>query len=162
MKFARMTAISAVIAVALMTGGALAQGPGMHHGGGDFLFGPMGMMSEMLDLSDAQQAQIKDIFHNGRATMKPLWQQEHQSHQAMMQLITSGSFDAVKAQGIANQEAQIRAQMEVAHAQLAAQAYQVLTPDQKTKLNDFLSKREQRMQQHMQQHSQAANPGQAQ
>jgi len=153
MKLGRKTTIVAALAIALLTGTAIAQGP-HHHG--DEMFGQMlGMMSDMLDLTDAQQAQIKQIYENAKPTMKPLWQQEHQSHQAMMQLITSGNFDQAKAQAIASHEAQIHAQMEVQHAQLAAQAYQVLTPEQKTKFNEFMAKRQQRMQEHMQEHSQA-------
>jgi len=152
MKLVRMTGI-ALLAVALTAGAALAQGP--HHGGE--MFGPMmGMMSDVLDLTDAQQAQIKQIFDNAKPSMEPLWQQEHASHKAMMQLITSGSFDQAKAQAIASQEAQIHQQMELQHAQLAAQAYQVLTPEQKTKFNDFMAKREQRMEKHMQEHAQPA------
>jgi Spy/CpxP family protein refolding chaperone len=46
--------------------------------------------------------------------------------------------------------------MEVQRAQLMAQAYQVLTPEQKTRLNEFLAKRQQRMQEHMQEHSGAS------
>jgi len=134
----------------LIAGAAMAQGP--HRHGGDF-FGPM--MMEMLDLTDAQQAQIKQIHENAKPTLKPLWQQEHQSHRAMMDLITSGNFDEAKAQAIANQEAQIHAQLEVQHAQLMAQAYQVLTPEQKTKFNEFLAKRHQRMEEHMKEHSAA-------
>jgi len=150
MKFGRMTAIVAAVTIALIAGAAMAQGP--HRHGGDF-FGPM--MMEMLDLTDAQQAQIKQIHENAKPTLKPLWQQEHQSHRAMMDLITSGNFDEAKAQAIANQEAQIHAQLEVQHAQLMAQAYQVLTPEQKTKFNEFLAKRHQRMEEHMKEHSAA-------
>lgn len=151
MKLGCMTTIVAALAIALFTGTAIAQGP-HHHG--DEMFGPMmGMMSDVLDLTDAQQAQIKQIYHNAKPSMEPLWQQEHQSHQAMMDLVTSGNFDQAKAQAIANQEAQSHAQLEVQHAQLAAQAYQVLTPEQKTKFNAILAKRQQRMQEHMQEHS---------
>ena len=152
MKFGQMAGI-AVLAVALTASAALAQGP--HHGGE--MFGPMmGMMTDVLDLPDAQQAQIKQIYDNAKPSMEPLWQQEHESHKAMMQLVTSGSFDQAKAQAIASQEAQIHQQMELQHAQLAAQAYQVLTPEQKAKFNDFMAKREQRMEKHMQEHSQPA------
>jgi periplasmic protein CpxP/Spy len=147
--------------MSLMAGVALAQGPGGMHRGADS-FGLMGRMGDMLDLTDAQRDQIKQIFQSGRATVKPLWQQEHASHEAMMQLITSGSFDAAKATTIANQEAQIHAQLEVQHAQLAAQAYQVLTPDQRTKFNEFLAKRQQRMQEHMQKQSEGTSPSGAQ
>lgn len=156
MKSGRISAVSAVLALALLAGVAVAQGA--HRQAGDF-FGPrLGNMSDVLDLTDAQQAQIKQIFQSGKSAVKPLWQQEHQSHEAMMQLITSGKFDQGTAQNIANQEAQIHAQLEVQHAQLAAQAYQVLTPEQKTKLAQVLAKRQQRMRERMQQHSQEAQP----
>jgi len=115
----------------------------------------MPFFSDALDLSDAQRTQIKQIFHNGHSAMKPLMEQEHQSHQAMIQLITSGSFDQAKAQVIANQAAQVHAQIEVQHAQAASQAYQVLSADQKAKFNELLAKHEQRMQEHMQQHQQS-------
>jgi periplasmic protein CpxP/Spy len=149
MRLIRIAPISLVLATALLTGVAIAQGPGMRRGGD--LLGPM--MMDMLDLTDAQQAQIKQIYETGKTSMKPLWSQERESHLAMIKLITSGTFDPAKAQAIASQESQVRAQLEVEHAQLAAQAYQVLTPDQKTKLNEFLAKREQRAQQHMMEHS---------
>ena len=151
MRFGRIAPISLVLALALLAGVATAQGRGPHRDG-DFL-GPM--MREMLDLTDAQQGEIRQIYQNGKPSMKALWSQERASHLAMTKLITSGAFDAAKAQAIANQEAQVRAQLEVAHAQMAAQAYQVLTPEQKTKLNEFLAKREQRIEEHMNQRSQA-------
>jgi len=149
MRFVRIAPISLVLATALLTGVATAQGPGARRGGD--LLGPM--MMDMLDLTDAQQAQIKQIYQSGKTTMKPLWSQERESHLAMIKLVTSGSFDTAKAQAIANQESQVRVQLELEHAQLAAQAYQVLTPEQKTKLNEFLAKREQRAEQHMMEHS---------
>jgi protein CpxP len=153
MKLGRKTTIVAALAIALLAGTAIAQGP--HHHGDDMFGHMLGMMTDVLDLTDAQQAQIKQIYENAKPTMKPLWQQEHQSHQAMMGLITSGTFDQAKAQAIANQEAQIHAQLVVQHAQLAAQAYQVLTPEQKTKFNEFLAKRHQRMEEHMKEGSEA-------
>ena len=150
MKFGRMTAIVAAVVITLLTGAAMAQGP--HHHGGDF-FGPR--MAEMLDLTDAQRAQIKQLHENAEPILKPLWQQEHENHRAMMDLITSGNFDQAKAQAIANQGAQIHAQLEVQHAQLMSQAYQVLTPEQKTKLSELLAKWQQRMEEHLPEHSAA-------
>lgn len=114
------------------------------------------------DLSDAQRGQIKQIFQSSKTTIKPLRQQEHQSHEAMMQLITSGTFDEAKAQAIANQAAQTHAQLEVEHAKVEAQAYQVLSAEQKTELNEIMAKHEQRMQERMNRHEaapeQAPNP----
>jgi protein CpxP len=149
----RCLAACAGLVVVLFAGIALAQemrGPHPHDG----FFGEpmMGMFADLLDLSDAQQAQIKQIFENGKPTLQPLREQARKSHEAMHQLIMSSNFDQAKAQAIANEEAQIHAQLEVQHAMLASQAYQVLTAEQKTKLNELMTKHRQRMER-MQQHT---------
>jgi Spy/CpxP family protein refolding chaperone len=161
MKFRSKMSIAA-LAIVLVTGIAVAQGHGGPRGGGDFFGGPMlGFFSDYLDLTTAQQAQIKQIITSGKPALEPLFTQERQSHQQMMQLIESGSFDQAKAQAIATQEAQVHAQLEVQHALIASEAYQVLTADQKTKLAQFMAKREQRFDQHMQEREQGAHPEQA-
>ncbi len=111
------------------------------------------------DLTDAQRTQIKQIFQSSRTATKPLMLQEHQSHESMMQLITGGNFEEAKAQAIASQEAQTHVQLEVEHAKVVSQAYQVLTAEQKTELNEIMAKHEQRMQERMSQHQ--APPEQA-
>lgn len=156
MKLSKEKIFAAVLGLVLLASLAVAQNmqPAHGHGGHGWGGEMFPFFSHQLDLSDAQRAQIKEIFHNAKGTMRPLMQQEMQSHQAMMQLITSGNFDQAKAQAIAAQAAQVRAQIEVQHAQLASQAYQVLTPDQKTKFNELVSQHMQRMQEHMQRHEQ--------
>ena len=114
----------------------------------------LGFFTDYLDLSDAQRAQIKQIMEKEKPAMEPLFKQEMQTHEQMMQLIQSGTFDEAKAQAIATQGAQVHAQLEVQHARVASEAYQVLTADQKTKLAQFISKREQRFEQHMQEREQ--------
>jgi len=104
------------------------------------------------DLTDAQRAQMKQIFQSSKPAMKPLFEQERQNHQAMMQLITSGTFDEAKAQAIANQSAQTHAQLEVEHARVTSQAYQLLTAEQKTELSEIMAKHQQRMEEHMRRH----------
>ena len=149
MKIGGSKVLSATLALALLSSAAAAQGPhGMHEGG---MFGEgLGFFADVLNLTDAQQTQIKQIFENAKPTIQPLMEQEHQSHHAMMQLITSGNFDESKAQSIAQQEASVHQQVEVEHAKLFAQAYQVLTASQKTQLAQFIANREARMQEHMQ------------
>lgn len=161
MKF-RSKFSMAVLAIALVTGIAMAQPHGGPHGGGDFFGGGMmGFFSDYLDLSDAQQAQIKQIIAKEKPALEPLFRQEMQTHQQMLQLIQSGSFDEAKAQSIAAQGAQVHTQLEVQHARIANEAYQVLTPDQKTKLAQYITKREQRFEQHMQEREQGAHSDQA-
>jgi Spy/CpxP family protein refolding chaperone len=150
MKLSRSKMSFAALAIVLVAGIAIAQPHGGPHGG-DFFGGPMlSFFTDYLDLSDAQQAQIKQIIAKEKPALEPLFKQEMQSHEQMMQLIQSGNFDEAKAQAIATQGAQVHAQLEVQHARIASEAYQVLTPDQKTKLAQFMAKREQRFEQHMQ------------
>lgn len=162
MKFSRMKMSFAALVIVLMAGVAIAQHRGGPRGGGDFFGGPMlGFFSDYLDLSDAQQAQIKQIIDKEKPGLEPLFKQEMQSHEQMMQLIQGGNFDEAKAQAIATQGAQVHAQLEVGHARIASQAYQLLTPEQKTKLAQFISKREQRFEHHMQEHEQGAHTEEA-
>ncbi len=151
-------ALYGALAVALVAGIAFAQSEGgqMHHGmHGEFMGGhdmgfPMHILHE-LNLTDDQHTQVKQIFQNEKPNIQPLMQQEMQSHQQLMQLITSGTFDQAKATAIATQEAQTHIQMEVEHAKIGAQIYQLLSSDQKAKVADMVAKHQQMMQEHMQQ-----------
>jgi periplasmic protein CpxP/Spy len=154
-KFVK-TALYSVLGLALVAGIAFAEqegGPmhhgmrGMHRSGGD---PGMAMMLHRLNLTEDQKAQVKKIFEAEKPTMQPLHQQEFQAHQQMMQLITSGDFDQAKATAIATQEAQTHIQMEVEHAKIHAQIYQLLDSTQKAKVADMMAKHQERMQQHMQ------------
>jgi len=144
-------ALVAGIAVAEEQGGA---GP-MHHGMRGMhghMMGDhgLGMMLHQLNLTEDQKTQVKKIFEAEKPAMQPLHQQEFQAHQQMMQLITSGNFDQAKATAIATQEAQTHIQMEVEHAKIHAQIYQLLDSTQKAKVADMMAKHQERMQQHMQ------------
>lgn len=124
------------------------------HGHGPFEMLPF----HAVDLTEAQRTQIHQIFDSGKSTMKPLFEQAHQNHEAMTQLITGGNFDEAKAQALASQSAQIQSQIELEHAKLSSQAYQLLTADQKTKMNEILAKRQAWFQQHMQNQNSEAPP----
>ncbi|HJT69762.1 MAG TPA: hypothetical protein VJ731_06155, partial [Terriglobales bacterium] len=63
---------------------------------------------------------------------------------------TSGSFAEDKATAIATQEAQTHVRMQVEHAKIASQIYQLLNADQKAKAAQIISQRQQRMQERMQ------------
>ena len=88
MKLSFIKMSIATLAVVLVAGAAIAQHRGGPRGGGDFFGGSMfGFFSDYLDLTDAQQAQIKDMFAKEKPTMEPLFKQEMQSRKDMMQLI---------------------------------------------------------------------------
>jgi len=159
MKGRRTTIITIALALLLAAGVAVSQTvtkTAQHHGFGGGMGHEghmMGMMTEHLGLTDAQQAQVKQIFASEKPTMKPLMQQLHQSELQMQQLISSGNFDEAKAREIASQEAQTRTELTVERAKVHAQIFNLLTPDQKAKAVDFMNRREQRMQKHMQEQS---------
>ena len=119
----------------------------MHgHGmmGGDLL----GRCSDELDLTDAQQAQIKDIMEKEKPAMKPLMDQMFQGHKAMDDLVAVGAFDEAKVRLLAAQQAQAFQEMTVQKARIDSELMQVLTADQKAKLASIRQKHEQRMMQH--------------
>jgi protein CpxP len=150
------TAIAAVLTlcagIAFAEGGAAGS---MHHHHGDFM-GGFELPLHQLNLTDDQKAQVKQIFQAEKPVMRPLMQQEHAAHQQLIQLVTSGSFESAKAAAIAQQESQTHMQLEVEHAKMASQIYQLLSSDQKAKVADMIAQHEQRMQEHMQKQEQAA------
>src|SRR5436305_2981425 len=141
----------------LFAGMAFAQGGSgapMHHHRGGFM-GGMELPLRQLNLTDDQKAQVKQIFQTGKPALEPLMKQEHAAHTQMVQLITSGAFDQSKAAAIAAQESQTHMQMEIEHAKMASQIYQLLSSDQKAKVADIIAQHQQRMQERMQNKEQA-------
>ena len=167
MKNVRSILVVAAAGLALAVGIAFAQNEGeamhrgMHGGMHEHMMGggEFGMFLHQLNLTDDQKAQIKQIFQNEKPNMKPLMQQEAQAHLQMMQLVTSGSFDQSKATAIASQEAQTHIQVEVEHAKIHSQIYNLLNSDQKAKVAELISKHQQMMQEHLQKEG-AAPPDQ--
>jgi Spy/CpxP family protein refolding chaperone len=138
------------IALLLASSFALAQeGPPPAHGA---LMGghELRFLSRYLSLTEAQKAQVKQLLDGERSAASPLMQQAHQSHLQMTQLVQSGNFDETKAQTIAVSLSQTDSQLMVEHAKVEAQIFQLLTPEQKTKLTQLTTEREQHFSEHMQ------------
>jgi protein CpxP len=76
-------------------------------------------------------------------------QQMHQSHAAMRALETAGTFDEAKTRAVATQNAQTMIELQVQHARIKSEMMQVLTADQKTKLQQLEAKHEGHMRNHM-------------
>ena len=152
--FAASTALLVVLAVAA----ALAQG--MHHHGGsmgsEFGFGDhmLGYFSDVLDLTQAQQDQAKAIMEKEKPVIQPLMKQLMQAHKDMSSLEDSGTFDEAKVRALAAQNTQAMTELFVQKARIHAELIQILTADQKTKLQQLRAKHEARMQEHMQKHAQ--------
>jgi protein CpxP len=121
-----------------------------HHGGGMFGEHMLGFFSDYLDLTDAQKAQVKDIMAKEKPALQPLLQQMAQGHHDLRQLEMSGTFDEAKVRALASQQAQTMTELMVQKSRIQSEMFQVLTPEQKTKMNQFMERREQRFMKHMQ------------
>ncbi|MGA7171692.1 MAG: hypothetical protein WBX08_21240, partial [Candidatus Sulfotelmatobacter sp.] len=81
--------------------------------------------------------------------LKPLMQQVRQLDQQLKQY-EEGTYDAAKVQAAVAQQAQTLVQLKVEETRIHNELYQLLTPDQQSKLKEFEANREARMQQRMQ------------
>ena len=147
MKSNRTRIITIGAAVVLAVAAAIAQG--MPGGPGGDLHHMLGFFTDYLDLTSAQQDQVKAIWAKEKATLQPLHQQMEQYHASMQALEASGTFDEAKTRALATQNAQTMIELQVQHARIKAEMIQVLTADQKTKLAQFEAKKEARMKDHM-------------
>jgi protein CpxP len=109
----------------------------------------MGFFAKYLDLTDAQRTQMKTVMHKEHATMKPLMMQVHQLDQQLRQYV-EGTYDDGKVQALVSQQAQTLVQMKVQETRIHNELYQLLTPEQQTKMKEFEANHEARMQKHMQ------------
>ena len=118
--------------------------------------GRMAYMARELNLTDAQKAQIKQIFQANKATGLPLMQQMAANKKAMLEATANGNYDQAKIQQIANQQAQLMSQLMVQKQAIRHQIYtQVLTPDQRTKAEELRAQQISRIDSRMQKLSQA-------
>jgi len=153
----------AAAAMVTMLSGAMAFGQTLRparFGRGMYGGGSLWGFAHRLNLTDAQRSQMKQIMQQERPTIKPLMQQLSQSHQQLTQLELSGTFDENAVRNLASQQAQTMTELTVERARLASQMFNLLTPDQKTQLNQMIAERQQRRQQfhqRMQQQQQQQN-----
>ena len=152
MKFTRKNLIIAGVAIMLVAAVAVSQtvtkARHMHGMGFGFDEHMLGFMTDYLDLTDAQQAQVKDIFAKEKPTIQPLIDQLKQGHHDLMQLETSGTFDEGKVRALAAQHSQTMTELIVEKARVHNQIFQLLTPEQKAKATKLMQHHEQHMMNH--------------
>ncbi len=145
--------ISLALSLVLFAAGGLvlarAQGPGrgMGHGPG-FGHGMFGLMGRSLNLSDTQRSQIKTLHEQQRTALEPLMKQIAQIRKDMLTATANGNFDQAKVTQLANQQAQIEAQLTVAREQLMSKIYNtVLTSEQKAQVDQMRQRELSRLEQ---------------
>jgi protein CpxP len=146
-KLNRMKAIvlSSILAIAVAVPIVAAQStddggkgkPGAHwrhqgRRGGNF----GGRMFRGIDLTDAQKTQMKQIRENHRQSLQPLMQELRTMRQELRQASESGSFnESLAAQKLA-EIAPLQAKLMGEQFKLRQEMMSVLTPEQKTKLQE--------------------------
>ena len=138
---------TALAAALMMTAAAFAQhgpgGPRGHrgHGGPGRHGGPghaVGHLSRVLDLTDAQKAQIKQLEDGFQERTKSLHEQlRNVGHGDPLTAVASGTFDEAAVRAAAQARANLHVELEVAHARFFSQVYAVLTAEQKAKLAEL-------------------------
>jgi protein CpxP len=156
MKFHR-TRIFIAAAVLLVLGAlAVAQTvrrAAYRHGGGMFGGHMLAFYAHRLDLTDAQQSQIKDIMAKEKPALKPLFAQLAQANHQMRQFEEGENFNEAQVRTLATQQSQTITELIVQKARIESEMVQVLNPDQKTKFKEMMDKHEQRMMNHLQNQS---------
>ena len=144
MKSTHIRILTIGAAVLLVAAAAIAEG---RHGYG----GPGGFrhMLKQLDLTSAQQDQVKAIWTKEKPALQPLMEQMRQNHSAMSALEASGPFDEAKTRALATQNSQTMIELQVEHARIKSEIMQILTADQKAKLAQLEANREARMSKHL-------------
>jgi len=156
MKSHRIKIFIAAVAVLLVGAVAIAQTvrrATYRHGDGMFGERMLSFYAHRLDLSDAQQSQLKDIMAKEKPALKPLFQQLAQTRHQMRQLEEGETFNEAQVRTLATQQSQVMAELIVQKARIESEMLQVLNPDQKTKFKEMMDKREQRMMNHLQNQS---------
>ncbi len=114
-----------------------------------------GMLTDFLDLSDAQQTQVKALLTSAQPQMDALHQQMKSLHQMAMQAAMATPFDEAKLRASFSAQAPAMIDSAVAMAKVHAQIYALLTPEQQAKMQKHMTRMEQ---EHEHEHQMPAAP----
>src|SRR5215471_3044144 len=137
-KFFIVTAILLAVAAGLATS---VSAQGLRHGFGHKQGWMLKRMTKELNLTEAQQTQIKTIMADSKTRTKPLMQQLRENRQAANTNM-SANFDEAQARTFANQQSQIMSNLIVERQRTQSQIYSVLTPDQRQKALQLMQQHE--------------------
>ncbi len=163
-KIAGGLALSATMLTGIVTFAQPQQGPttgqngqqqrdGKHDGRGDdrahdggMRRGRLGGFARNLNLTDAQQQQMKQIAERYHAAAQANHQQSRGEKDVEFDSFPNGTFDEAAVRVAAQARANAHVEMEIAHARMVWEMYNVLTPEQKAQLATERQQREQRRQ----------------
>lgn len=104
---------------------------------------PFGHLFKRLDLSEAQQAEVKRILDESGDAAQQQRQTLRDNRKALHELATTGAYDPQRVRVLADEQAKLQADMIVARTETLHRVHQVLTPEQQAQ---WITLREQRQQ----------------
>jgi len=149
MNLSRTKKIAVVIVLALVLAATAVIGlaQGRKGGRGGHRGGEFGHMFRSLNLTEAQQAQIKQIMERNRQATAGLREQLKASREGRADVSGTGAFDEQAVRSAAQARAALQVELEVAHARMFSEMYAVLTQEQKAQLAAKRQQKEQRREQ---------------
>jgi Spy/CpxP family protein refolding chaperone len=98
-------------------------------------------ITRQLDLTDAQQTQVKSILEAERARVGPLLAEAARNRQQLHESTASGKFDEAQVRSLAARQAQTMTEMMVEKERVKARIYnEVLTAEQRTKADQLIER----------------------
>ena len=149
---------SALVAAIVATGAlAYAQGPqpGPRGRGPGFGPGPQaGLSLRALDLTEAQQEQVRQLSQQSREQMRGLMDRMRVAQDARRQAVEAIPFNESQVRAAMKELADVEAELAVAQARLQADIYALLSAEQQQRLQALRAEREARAKQRVQQQQQ--------
>jgi Spy/CpxP family protein refolding chaperone len=99
-----------------------------------------------LDLTEAQRAQVRSLVEAQRAAIDPVLERARTAREALQDAITASTVDEAAIRARSAELASAEADLAVARARLHADITKILTPEQRTELEQNRSRRAERMQ----------------
>jgi Spy/CpxP family protein refolding chaperone len=116
-------------------------------------------MTRHLDLTGAQQAQVKSILEAERGKVTPLLAEAGRTRTQLREVTASGKFDEAQVRLLAAQQAQAMTEMIVAKERVKARIYnEVLTAEQRTRADQLLERMSARFQSRFHEGAEAPGP----
>jgi protein CpxP len=86
-----------------------------------------------LNLTEAQQAQVKEIMEKQKSQGEARWKDLRETRKALHEAARGENYDAAKVRELANKQAQLQADATVQRIETMREVYSVLTLEQKQK-----------------------------
>ena len=150
----RALTLTAVLAGLLAGGVAFAQGPGAGRRGGPGGFGgpggpggPGGLPLQALNLTEAQQDQVKQLVQQFRAQNQNVGEQLRRAMEAQRKAVETIPVDEGLIRSTTQALVEAQTEMAIQQARLQGEIFALLTPDQQAQARKLQAERNQREQQ---------------